>query len=130
MHKRDLGFDAEWNFFATAHGKSPCDGIGGNVKRCTAIESLKRINKAQILNAKDMFHFCKQHFSRFHFSTSPKTKSFTEQICTCQEDPGIRSCHRFKPISSFILDFMRTSDEDDCPIKWKLEIGAKELQLE
>ena len=31
MHKRDFGFGAEWNFFATAHGKSPCDGIGGTV---------------------------------------------------------------------------------------------------
>ena len=28
MHKRDFGFDAEWNSFATAHGKSPCEGIG------------------------------------------------------------------------------------------------------
>ena len=25
---------------------------------------------------------------------------------------------------------MRTSDEDDCPIKCNLEIGAKELQLD
>ena len=67
MHKRDFGFDAEWNFFATAHGKSPCDGIGGTVKRSTAIESLKRINNNQILTAKDMFHFCKQRFSNISF---------------------------------------------------------------
>ena len=25
-------FKAQWNFFATSHGKSPCDGIGGTVK--------------------------------------------------------------------------------------------------
>ena len=74
MHKRDFGFDAEWNFFATAHGKSPCDGIGGSVKRSTAIESLKRINNNQILNPKDMFSFCKQHLVIIHFSTSLKTK--------------------------------------------------------
>ena len=67
MHKRDFGFDAEWNFFATAHGKSPCDGIGGSVKRSTAIESLKRINNNQILTPKDMFSFCKQHFSNISF---------------------------------------------------------------
>ena len=53
MHKRDLGFDAERNFFATAHGKSPCDSNGGSVKRYTAIESQRRDH---ILNAKDMFH--------------------------------------------------------------------------
>ena len=44
MHEHDFGLSAEWNFFATAHGKSPCDGIGGSVKRVTAVESLKRIN--------------------------------------------------------------------------------------
>ncbi|KAG1662397.1 Ribosome biogenesis protein NOP53 [Nymphon striatum] len=32
-HKEDFGITAEWQFFATAHGKSPCDGIGGTVKR-------------------------------------------------------------------------------------------------
>lgn len=29
----DWGLNAEWNFFATGHGKSPCDGLGGSVKR-------------------------------------------------------------------------------------------------
>ncbi|XP_071951916.1 uncharacterized protein [Antedon mediterranea] len=32
-HQEDFGLDAEWNFFATSHGKSACDGIGGTVKR-------------------------------------------------------------------------------------------------
>ena len=28
-HKIDFNVDCVWNFFATNHGKSPCDGIGG-----------------------------------------------------------------------------------------------------
>ena len=32
----DFGLKTEWFFFATSHGKSPCDGIGGTVKRTTA----------------------------------------------------------------------------------------------
>ena len=28
-HKEDLGINAEFVFFATSHGKSPYDGIGG-----------------------------------------------------------------------------------------------------
>ena len=32
-HYTDYGIKAEWNFFATSHGKSPCKGIGGTVKR-------------------------------------------------------------------------------------------------
>ena len=31
-HKSDSGFKAEWDFFATTLGKSPCDGIGGTAR--------------------------------------------------------------------------------------------------
>jgi hypothetical protein len=31
--KDDFGVDIEWHFFATSHGKSVCDGIGGTIKR-------------------------------------------------------------------------------------------------
>ena len=30
-HRLDHGIDAVWNFFATSHGRSACDGIGGLV---------------------------------------------------------------------------------------------------
>lgn len=29
-HKRDFEIAAEWHFFATAHGKGPCDGLAGS----------------------------------------------------------------------------------------------------
>ena len=32
-HQQDFNMDAEWIFFATSHGKSPCDGVAGFVKR-------------------------------------------------------------------------------------------------
>ena len=41
-HNEDFGMDAEWNFFATSHGKGPCDGLGGTVKRLAAKASLQR----------------------------------------------------------------------------------------
>jgi len=31
-HKQDFGFGAEWNFYATSHGKNICDGVGGTLK--------------------------------------------------------------------------------------------------
>ena len=42
LHHQDFSLDASWTFFATSHGKSPCDGIGGTVKRLTARASLQR----------------------------------------------------------------------------------------
>jgi len=42
MHyHEDFGFSAEWHFFATSHGKSVCDGVGGTVKRLAARSSLQ-----------------------------------------------------------------------------------------
>lgn len=32
-HEKDFKIKAEWHFFATAHGKGACDGIGGCVKK-------------------------------------------------------------------------------------------------
>ena len=61
LHKDDFDIDAEWTFFATSHGKSPCDGIGGTVKRLTANASLQRPINDQILNCNKMFDFYKQY---------------------------------------------------------------------
>ena len=41
-HEQDVGMCADWNFFATSHGKEPCDGVGGTVKRLAARASLQR----------------------------------------------------------------------------------------
>ena len=33
FHEQDFGAKAMWNFFETAHGKGPMDGVGAEVKR-------------------------------------------------------------------------------------------------
>jgi hypothetical protein len=57
QHEVDFGAPCAWHFFATSHGKSPCDGIGGTVKRLTARASLQRPLNHQILTPQDMFEF-------------------------------------------------------------------------
>ena len=59
-HQEDFNLDCEWNFFATAHGKSPCDGIGGTVKRLVAKASLQRPVDGQILRPREMFTICQE----------------------------------------------------------------------
>ena len=51
-HKHDFGISAEWVFFATNYCKSPCDDIGGAVKRHVAKRSLQRFLNNQILDYK------------------------------------------------------------------------------
>ena len=54
LHKQDFGLDAECIFFATSHGKSPCDGVGGSVKFHAAKGSLQRPMNSRILDYQEM----------------------------------------------------------------------------
>ena len=54
-HLGVFDIEAEWNFFATSHGKNACDGIGGTVKRYLTKASLMRTVDHQILSPKAVF---------------------------------------------------------------------------
>ena len=66
-HEADFGIKASWNFFATSHGKSPCDGIGGTVKRLTARASLQAALTDQILTPLSMFTWATEHIQNINF---------------------------------------------------------------
>ncbi|XP_066590497.1 uncharacterized protein [Prorops nasuta] len=54
-HKNDFGLNAEWHYFATAHGKGPCDGIGGTLKRIAARTSLQLAPDKQISTPQQLY---------------------------------------------------------------------------
>jgi len=41
IHMQDFKVPAEWHFFDNLHGKGPCDGVGGTVKRLATRASLQ-----------------------------------------------------------------------------------------
>ena len=49
-HQQNFNMDAEWIFFATSHGKSPCDSVMGFVKHDAAKLSLQRPLHGQFLS--------------------------------------------------------------------------------
>ena len=57
-HQKDFNMDAEWIFFATSHDKSPCDSVGGFVKRYVAKRSLQSPLHDQILSYQSMLDLC------------------------------------------------------------------------
>lgn len=48
FHKADNGLEASHNFFASCHGKGPCDAIGGVVKSNGRLPKLVGISKPQM----------------------------------------------------------------------------------
>lgn len=57
--KKDFEIDAEWHFFATSHGKSPCDAIGSTFKRYARIYNMKNAMNP-INNAKELYDWAKK----------------------------------------------------------------------
>lgn len=51
-HKELFDVTASWNYFEAGHGKGPCDGVGGSVKRI-ADEAVQQ-QKANIQDASDL----------------------------------------------------------------------------
>lgn len=41
FHEKDHNVPCEWHFYATSHGKGPSDGLGGTVKRCAKLASIR-----------------------------------------------------------------------------------------
>lgn len=54
-HEDDFSVPAEWNFFAPAHGKSPCDSLGGTIKRMAARASLQLSPEQQITTSQQLY---------------------------------------------------------------------------
>ena len=117
-HNQDFGLTAQWNFFATSHGKSPCDGLGGSIKRKLTLESLARIKEDPIITAWHAFQFCLTSMPtiKFFFIEKEQLSSIRIQLqeryssgCTI---PGTRSYHSFIPRGLGIIEFKRTSEDD------------------
>jgi len=105
-------------FFATSHGKQPCDGIGGTVKHLTAKASLQRPYSDQILTPKMMFQYCVSNSQDIEFiyiaqenlnSTRLFLETRFEQIkCPI---PGTRSFHEFVPLDEFRIAVKSCSED-------------------
>jgi len=119
-HLQDFGIPAEWHFFATSHGKSPCDGIGGTVKRLVARASLQATSDGQILTPVDLYGWAKEHISGITFyyvSTDDIIQhearlQLPERYASVKTIPGTRSHHTFIPCNDGTLIMKRISSDE------------------
>lgn len=118
-HHEEFSLKAEWHFFATSHGKSPCDGIGGTVKRLVARASLQATNCNQILTASNMFQWSHKNIKGVQFlfvssediSQHEKDFKLEERYTEAKTVSGTRSHHSFIPVSSHTLEMRRISQD-------------------
>lgn len=116
-HYLDYGLQAEWHFFATSHGKSPCDGIGGTVKRLVARASLQMVSGQTISTPESMFDWCQSNISGIHFLyissvdilRHVEEMKLEQRYVLSRKVPGTRSYHSFVPDKEFKMQLRRIS---------------------
>ena len=100
-HQDEFGFTADWSFFATAHGKGPIDGIGGEVKRCVWRAVLQ--GKEVVSSASDFYEVAKrlsQKITVLNVSASQiqsDTAHLHERWAQYRPLRGIQTCHYVRP---------------------------------
>ncbi|KAL5518045.1 hypothetical protein EMCRGX_G003713 [Ephydatia muelleri] len=114
-HFEDFGVYAEWHFFATSHGKSPCDGAGGTLKRIVTKVCLQRLYEDQILTAHQLFEFAVSNIKGMHFcftDTSQheeEAKLLEERMQKARTVPGTQRLHCFIPLSTETVEVRQFS---------------------
>jgi hypothetical protein len=104
-HQKDFGIPAEWHFFATSHGKGPCDGVGGTVKRLAARASLQRPYENQIMTPRQLFEFGQSDIKSVNFiyttleQHDEEGKLLHDRFAMSRTIPGTHGLHSFRPIS-------------------------------
>ena len=117
-HQDDFGISAEWNFFATSHGKGPCDGVGGVVKRLATrySKTLIKSGKDRLLTAKQLYEFANENIQGvkvFWVSSGDveqAANSLTSRFLDAPKVPGCRDQHWFKPLSTSSLQVCKLSE--------------------
>lgn len=105
------------HFFATSHGKSPCDGIGSTVKRLVAWASLQATTEGHILTPQELYAWASKNIIgiSFFFVSANDVKeneisfALEDRYSTIKKIPGTRSHHAFMVTADGNLQMKRIS---------------------
>ena len=128
LHKDDFGVPKRWRFFPTSHGKSPCKGLGGTIKREATKARIQRPYKNQILEPKHLFDFTNTNSKGINgkYMTTDEHDNESELLnggfALARAIPGTHGLHSFNPISS---DSLKVSVYSDCPTEKVVSVIRK-----
>jgi len=129
-------------FFATSHGKSPCDGIGGTVKREAAKKSLQSATTGHILTPINLYTWasCSTEGIAFLYCSKEKIQQHSEELAEqfdqahtvsgttdnhCYQPAGLGTLHVSRISRDATFFTAKVSDTDDIPADSKpVELAA------
>ena len=79
-HEEDFGVPCDWHFFATSHGKGPCDGVGGTVKRLAVKASIQRPYEDKLQTPLQLFEWAKISIPNVAFAFVSQEEISAEKI--------------------------------------------------
>lgn len=106
-YEKDFNIKAEWHFFPTAHGKGPCDGIGGTIKRMARDASLTK--RTPINNALQFYNWATNSQTKLQFQKdwnfvyvsqndfNAAEVELQDRFTNLQTLAGTKNYHQFKP---------------------------------
>ena len=105
FHEHDHQLKAEYHFFATSHGQSPCYGISGTIKREAALASLQATVKGHILTPGDLYSWAEENIKSIvvlYTATNEivqheQSYSLNARYKGVKTVPGTRGYHCFIP---------------------------------
>jgi hypothetical protein len=106
-HNTDFQINAEWHFFATSHGKGPCDGVRGTIKSCNSFQ----VTAPSDIDSSTTLFMGKDHFPSIHVqcvcnSEVEQTRHHLKfRFDNTRTVVSTRTCqyHAFLPISNTTL---------------------------
>lgn len=104
-HENDFEVKAEWNFFASSHGKNACDGVGGTVKRLATLASLRMVYNDQIMTPRQLYVWAKDNIANINFLYSTteayeaEAKILEVRFQEAKLIKGTQQFHSFSPVN-------------------------------
>lgn len=122
LFQKEFDVKVEWHFFATSHGKSACDGIGGAFKRLARAASLQKKSQERISTALELYEWSMKRKSTMSFVYCTKdeyneeAKKHETRYDNVNLVVGTRSFHSFIPIDDKTMKIKRFSASKESKI--------------
>lgn len=118
-HFDDFGLLAEWHFFASCHGKSACDGIGGTIKRLARLYSLQRTSSNHLSTPKELYDWANGNIEGIKCfyvdkeTVAQRARKIKPRMDLALPVKGTRGMHCFIPVNSHQINASPLSLECD-----------------